>query len=76
MSALDSLKQSLQINGNDGVDVTKEAFVQSCKHIDLEYSDNIDCCSHCNKKFCTPCFLAHKVFLRQEADLITSHVSH
>ena len=73
MSALDSLKQSLQIKGNDN---KKEAFVDSCKHVDFEYNDDLDCCGHCNKGFCTPCFLAHKVSLRHEAAMIASHVSH
>ena len=73
MSALDSLKQSLQTKGNEN---KNEVFVESCKHVDFEYIDDLDCCGHCNKRFCTPCLLAHKVCLRQEAAMIASHVSH
>ena len=69
MSALDSL--SSLVNGNN-----KEVVVQSCMHIDFVPSNNLDCCGHCNKRFCTPCLLAHKVFLRQEAAMIASNVRH
>ena len=72
MSALDTLKQSLQTKGND--DNNKEAFGQSCKHTNFEYGDDLDFCGHCNKRFCTSCLLVHKVILRKEAGLIASYV--
>ena len=52
----------------------KEFLVKSCCHTEFVSDRSLEKCEHCKGRFCSPCLLSHKVFLRLEAGVIASEV--
>lgn len=51
-----------------------EMLGKTCHHTTMVAEQYLEDCAHCNSKFCQPCMLSHKVFLRLEAKIIASNV--
>ena len=70
-STLEFLKQELaQERDEDSL-----SFTATCRHHSFLSKEEFQICGHCEKEFCQPCLLSHKVFLKMQTTMIASNVS-